>query len=655
MSKRDESRRLGPVEVLVVVFVCVFALGAVAPALLRSRADNFRMQCAKNLSQIGKAMLIYANDYDDAFPRTGGKNCMWDRDIPNWMAPSRFTAYGMAADGEGGRASISSCFYLLVKYAELMPKTFVCPGDSGTTVFNLRDVDAGGRGLIDLWDFGPEAYRHCSYSYHMPSGLYALKMSSEPGMAVAADRNPWMDSPGARAKNMRLFVPEGERAAVKAGNALAHEEEGQNVLIVDGHVSFEDHPYCGIDDDNIYTHWDGGDIRRGAVPTYGSSPQHIADSFLVHDPQVPRVTVTAKRPKTLRSADLTKTAVVATLDCPMPEHKNVIWCATFQMAWDKLAEDVIGGSVNVVGAEDLAARLNQARFDPKNLKDQAFYAAAGIVKYGIIDRIQKEMAGRFPSQSKPLLDRLDALRHQIPEDSIVACSFLGLGIDFEHDFYVNKRAFEFRDSNGESTDVTSFREHAGPDSSKSVREQVDVLYFRDFDKVGSVDFVVDLSRSTEPYQVVLARMRRRDTLAQSLATVEEKISEFEADPDYELLRNLKGIDRLIVPDVLYELPHHFEELEGKNLANPGWSIYFILDAIQMIDFKLSRTGVILRSESLITATSLAMERRQIIEPRHFDFDRPFLIYVKKRGSDYSPFFVMWVDNAELMQGSSSSG
>jgi len=31
------------------------------------------------------------------------------------------------------------------------------------------------------------------------------------------------------------------------------------------------------------------------------------------------------------------------------------------------------------------------------------------------------------------------------------------------------------------------------------------------------------------------------------------------------------------------------------------------------------------------------------------FDRPFLIYVKKRGAEYSPFFVMWVDNAELME------
>ncbi|MHC4171035.1 MAG: hypothetical protein ACYSWQ_29195, partial [Planctomycetota bacterium] len=97
------------------------------------------------------------------------------------------------------------------------------------------------------------------------------------------------------------------------------------------------------------------------------------------------------------------------------------------------------------------------------------------------------------------------------------------------------------------------------------------------------------------------------------------------------------------------LTHCFAELEGKNLANPRWLGYFFLEAMQMIDFKLSRTGVILRSESHMTVPPFAPDRRQMIEPRHFDFDRPFLIYVKKRGAEFSPFFVMWVDNAELMQ------
>ncbi|MGB2865295.1 MAG: hypothetical protein WBC05_18340, partial [Sedimentisphaerales bacterium] len=42
-------------------------------------------------------------------------------------------------------------------------------------------------------------------------------------------------------------------------------------------------PFCGINDDNIYTFWNGGDIRVGGVPGIGSEPSERLDSLLVHD------------------------------------------------------------------------------------------------------------------------------------------------------------------------------------------------------------------------------------------------------------------------------------------------------------------------------------------------------------------------------------
>ena len=121
----------------------------------------------------------------------------------------------------------------------------------------------------------------------MPFGLYALTTSSEPGMAVAADRNPWQDSPGASAKDIPIpfYHPDGGVSSVRAGNSVSHQEDGQNVLYLDSHVAFEKRPFCGIHDDNIYTFWDGGDIRCGAMPTLGSQPQNREDSLLVHDGQ----------------------------------------------------------------------------------------------------------------------------------------------------------------------------------------------------------------------------------------------------------------------------------------------------------------------------------------------------------------------------------
>ena len=264
--------------------VIVLLMGVLMPAMARTRQKASRMACVTNLSGIGKAMQIYANDYEDAFPRSGGKNCYWARSIPDWQANNRFGAYGVSATGEGGQANITSCFYLLVKYCEMTPKSFICSGDAGATEFYPADDGAGDKDLIEFWDFGFEPSTHCSYSYHMPFGLYALTTSSDPRLAVAADRNPWQDSPAYSAKpKMGFFNPDGGREAVKYGNAIAHQEEAQNVLFVDFHVGQEKRSFCGVNDDNIYTFWDGGDIRIGSPPVIGSQPMSRLDSLLVHD------------------------------------------------------------------------------------------------------------------------------------------------------------------------------------------------------------------------------------------------------------------------------------------------------------------------------------------------------------------------------------
>ena len=273
------------VELLVVIAIIALLMGILMPALARVRQIAFRMVCGTNLSGIGKAMLIYSNDYDDEMPRAGGRNSTWTGRVPDWLALNRFNAYGLAADGSGGTSTISSCFYLLVKYAEVTPKSFICKGDSGTTEFKPADQGAGDRELIDLWDFGTDPREHCSYSYHMPFGLYALTTASEPGLAVAADRNPYIGSPAAEAKQFPgLYNPDGGTEAIKAGNATQHQEDGQNVLFLDNHVGFEKRPFCGVNDDNIWTFWDGGDVRIGAMPiVFGSEPQDRADSLLVND------------------------------------------------------------------------------------------------------------------------------------------------------------------------------------------------------------------------------------------------------------------------------------------------------------------------------------------------------------------------------------
>jgi len=273
--------------VIVVLYALTFAREGLSP----------RMICGSNLSGIGKAMLIYANDYEGQLPRAGGIYTCWAGRV-NWDAPDRFQAYSLFKDGSHGVATISSSLYLLVKYAEVTPKSFVCKGDSGTTEFRLSDYPNRNpvvEEYIHAWDFGPEAWKHCSYSYHMPYCLYFLTTSSEPSMAVAADRNPWIRSPAADFKDYRLFKPDippwnGTVEQAKFGNAITHNGDGQNVLFMDSHVSFEKRPYCGIENDNIYTYLPQGighpQLGEPPVP-FASIPGHRKDSFLVHDLPLP--------------------------------------------------------------------------------------------------------------------------------------------------------------------------------------------------------------------------------------------------------------------------------------------------------------------------------------------------------------------------------
>jgi len=266
---------------------------SISSMLLRTRSVAFHMTCGTNLSSIGKAMLIYANDYDDELPRAGGPGTRWTGHTPAWDATDRFTAFGLSKEGTGGTATVSSSLYLLVKYSEVTSKRFICKQDNGIKEFKPSWFRMRGKKLTDFWDFGSDPARHCSYSYHNPYGKYFLTKKSERGMAVVADRNPWMGAPGHKAKDFARFMPhippyKGTMKQSRHGNTWSHQEDGQNVLFLDTYVNFEKRTYCGVDDDNIYTYWAGEDKVRGKPPVVGSEPADKLDSLLVNDPPITR-------------------------------------------------------------------------------------------------------------------------------------------------------------------------------------------------------------------------------------------------------------------------------------------------------------------------------------------------------------------------------
>lgn len=333
------------------------------------------------------------------------------------------------------------------------------------------------------------------------------------------------------------------------------------------------------------------------------------------------------------SSALERTVIVPTLDTPLPEGRNALWCASFEMAWKALARDVVKAPVTVKGAEEVAARLNASALAGADLPEGGWYSAAGFVRDGIVESIRAEMAERFPGAPPPEFDGV------LP-DWIVAYAFLAASAEFTIPFFEND-GLVFTDSGGSRTGVGSFGiRREDHDNYFDLRRQVEVLHWtpdtRDR-RSGPVEFAVDPCRNSAPNQVILARVERKETLAATLADLERKAAAY---PEDDWSRGLGPTETLLVPNMRFRIEHRFRELEGMNrqIMNPGFEGYWIALAAQTIDFRLDRCGAKLETEAKVFAGC---------EPRHFVFDRPFLVVMKRRGAG-RPFLVMWVENAELL-------
>jgi len=298
------------IELLVVIAIIAMLLAILMPALSKVKKIAQRVVCGTNLKGLGTAQTVYANDYEDRYVQQFYTSAVIAPQTGEWLNPARIHTGTL-------NLSVGASLYLLVREADVSPKSFVCPS-SAETVYD--GANSANLDITELWDFGHPGMGagpvlSQSYAYHNPYNRFSADGSRGAAFAIMADKNPYHDQKltyrqGAATPQNLLDTSDWiqndwsgtsvQKHVIMATNSQPHGRDGQNVVFGDGHSAFEKRPDVGIQHDNIYTPYAIASpttpvqIRRGLCPPIGgmpfvrtNDPMGQSDSYLINDSRRP--------------------------------------------------------------------------------------------------------------------------------------------------------------------------------------------------------------------------------------------------------------------------------------------------------------------------------------------------------------------------------
>jgi hypothetical protein len=282
-------------------------------------------------------------------------------------------------------------------------------------------------------------------------------------------------------------------------------------------------------------------------------------------------------------SDLKQTVVAATINVPLEQGKNMVWCGTFQLAWNETCA-LVGEDLHFDPEPSIVAELNKKVFTKDDLDTTSYIALAGFVKDDIHQKIRQSLQEKFDGAARPRYIPSESLTPR-PQD-IVAYAYLFKNPEFAVPFERLEKPLRF--GHGE---VSAF----GMGDLKRAHEQMapQVLIL---DYSGPDDFVIELKTKSQGDRLILAKIQPKTSLAETIADV--KIRSNSTKP-----QTCMPEDKLAVPKFNFDITRRYNEIEGTKLIVQNPSVagdLWVQSAMQGIRFQMDEKGVRLKSESHMT-------------------------------------------------------
>ncbi|WP_109698873.1 hypothetical protein [Chitinophaga deserti] len=293
-----------------------------------------------------------------------------------------------------------------------------------------------------------------------------------------------------------------------------------------------------------------------------------------------------------------------TVFVPVPEHPgepgdNIIYAASFAIAWDELSR-ILGS--DPASVNPLVRRLNTSTSHQGALR-----------------------SGNYSTEA------------QVLGDDLLVSAFFKKDLPFAVPFQRKPEGMTF----GKKAQVRAF---GMPRYMEAQAAQMQVLFYEDDDK-----FILRLTAGPENDEILLAKGFAD---GEKLNVMESKVLAAVGKGKQELAKKkntwkytLGPDDDVLIPEIRFHLSCSFHELINLPVTVRGQTLR-IVEAAQRTAFVLDEKGVILESEAVAVAVSVP-EVTDNVPVKRLHFDKPFLILMQEQAGKH-PYFMMKVANAECL-------
>ncbi len=325
-----------------------------------------------------------------------------------------------------------------------------------------------------------------------------------------------------------------------------------------------------------------------------------------------------------------KIEIVPTMDDQIKSDTS--WCATFQLVWNDLKNEVVKQDIKMSPQPEIADNLNKESFTEDMISDEYYYKIYGPKSLSLKAEIEKGIKEKF-NQTSDILNDFDwSEEATTASDPKRMFFYTMLYREFEYLYEFDKLD---NGNFGKNTDVEYFG--IDSNSNEELRSNIRVLYYN-----SKEDFAIVLKTKNND-EVIMVKSPDGNTFNEIYNNMNKK-AENRVGSSY-----MEEEDFFKAPKLKFNVKKDYVELAGKMFTTTDGDVLEIAKALQTVQFEIDEKGGKVKSEAAIDVKDgLAIDPGAKPKPRYFYLDDTFALFLREEGKDM-PYFAARIEDITKYQ------